>query len=485
METLDLNLVKKKSISGIIALTSRTFILQIVAFAATFLLTVFLNPAIFGVFYVVSAIISFLSYFSDIGLAAALIQKKEELSREDLTTTFTIQQVLVVLTVALALIFSSQVAVFYRLDNNGLWLFRALVFSFFLSSLKTIPSVVLERKLDFQKLVVPQILETLGFYLVAVVLAWKGMGIVSFTWAVIVRAVVGLVAIYWLAPWHISLGLSPAVARKLLRFGLPFQLNSLLALVKDDLLTVFLGKVLPFAQVGYIGWAKKWAEVPLRLIMDSVVRVTFPAFSRLQHSIELLGKAIEKTLFGLALLIFPITAGLLFFVGPLVEIIPKYGKWQPALLSFYLLALGSAVSSLSVPLTNALNAVGKIKITLWLMVMWTLTTWILTLFLISLIGYNGVALALLLVTVTIIIVVALVKRITSFAFWGSIFSPLVGAFIQGSWYFFLRGNSPYSLPRLMIVAISGVILYTTALWFMEKNKIRGIIKDFLSKNENS
>jgi hypothetical protein len=38
-------------------------------------------------------------------------------------------------------------------------------------------------------------------------------------------------------------------------------MHSFLALVKDDLLTVFLGKVLPFAQVGYIDWAKKWAEI--------------------------------------------------------------------------------------------------------------------------------------------------------------------------------------------------------------------------------
>ena len=71
-------------------------------------------------------------------------------------------------------------------------------------------------------------------------------------------------------------------------------MHSFLALVKDDLLTVFLGKVLPFTEVGYIGWAKKWAEVPLRLVMDSVVRVTFPTFSRIQESKETLSRAIEK-----------------------------------------------------------------------------------------------------------------------------------------------------------------------------------------------
>jgi len=479
MQTLDLASIKKRSLTGIVTLTSRTFILQIIAFAATFLLTIFLSPATFGIFYVVSAIISFLTYFSDIGLAAALIQKKEELTSDDLATTFTIQQLLVFTVVVFALLSSQAIAVFYRLDTQGLWLFRALVVSLFLSSLKTIPSVILERKLDFQTLVIPQILETIAFYTVAVILAWQGWGIVSFTWAVLARAVVGVVSIYLLAPWKLSLGLSKLVAGKLLRFGLPFQINSLLALVKDDLMTVFLGKVLPFSEVGYLGWAKKWAEVPLRLFMDSVVRVTFPAFARLQHAKISLGKAIEKTLFGLSSVIFPISVGLLFFMEPLVKLIPRYVKWEPALFSFYLLAIGSAVSSLSVPLTNTLNAIGRIKVTLILMVMWTTLTWILTIILVKLLGFQGFAWAILVITGTIILVAWIVKRFVPFAFLPNIKYPLIGAVLQGGWYWVLRGNPPYAWPRLISVAAGGVILYLACLWLTEKSRIRGILSELI------
>ena len=170
----------------------------------------------------------------------------------------------------------------------------------------------MERSLSFNRLVIPTIVETIGFYVVAVYLAWKGMGITSFSYAVLARGILGVITVYIVEPWVPSLGISTVVARRLLRFGVPFQLNSFLALVKDDLLIVFLGKVLPFSQVGYLGWAKKWAEVPLRLIMDSVVRVTFPAFSRIQHDKKLLGKALEKTIYGLSLTIFPISVALLF-----------------------------------------------------------------------------------------------------------------------------------------------------------------------------
>lgn len=479
MKEMDITAIKKKSVAGVVALTSRTFILQVIAFGATILLTIYLTPDVFGIFYVVSAIISFLNYFSDIGLAASLIQKKEEILEEDLATTFTIQEALVVFVVLLSFLLSQPIAQYYQLDESGVWLFRALIVSFFLSSLKTIPSVLLERKLAFGKLIIPQVIETLSFYIVAVTLAGLGYGITSFTWAVLARSVTGLVALYIVSPWRIRIGFQLGVAKKLLKFGVPFQLNSFLALVKDDLLTVFLGKILPFAEVGYIGWAKKWAEIPLRLIMDSVVRVSFPAFSRLQHSRELLGKAIDKAIFGLSISIFPMSIGLLFFVKPLILIVPRYGKWEPALFSFYIFTLASAIASLSTPLTNALNAIGKIKTTLWLMVLWTTVTWILTVYLVSILGFNGVSLSLFIITMTIGIVVFLVKKFADFSFINSIRSACIGCSIQAGLYYVLLHNiQSFSLPIIVIESFMGVILYGLVIWILEKRRIKALIVNF-------
>lgn len=476
MQDIDIATLKKRSIIGIVALTTRTFLLQIIAFIATFLLTLLLTPSIFGVYYVVSAVISFLGYFSDIGLAAALVQKKEELTQEDITTTFTIQQGLVVTLVVISFISSNFVAQFYHLNDAGLWLFRALVVSFFLSSLKTIPSILLERGLQFDKLVIPTIAETLGFYIVTVYLAWKGYGITSFTWGVLARGIIGLIAIYAIRPWKISFGFSNAVLSRLLRFGLPFQMNSFIALLKDDLFTIFLGKALPFSEVGYIGWAKKWAEIPLRLIMDSIIRVTFPAFSRLQHDSALLKKAIEKTIYGLALTMLPISMGLLFFVHPMVDIIPKYAKWNPALPSFYFFVIAAAVAGLTTPLTNALNAVGKIRTTLYFMILWTTLTWVLALLGLKIFGFNGVAIALCSISFTIVWVLYEVKKIIPFSFWSQIWSALLGILVQGIWYGICVPLSKNNVIYLGYIGIVGVILYMLTVYSADKIRIRGFIK---------
>jgi len=471
MKDIDIRTLKKRSVMGIVALSTRTFILQVIAFGATFLLTLLLSPATFGVFYVVSAVISFLGYFSDIGLAAALVQNKEQLTRQDLTTTFTIQQILVVVLVVLSCILSGVIARFYALDNAGMWLFRALAVSFFLSSLKTIPSILLERGLKFEKLVIPTILETIGLYRDSVYMSWRGFGISSFTAGVLVRGVVGVVAVYIIQPWQIGFGFSRPVLKRLLKFGVPFQINSLLALVKDDLFTIYLGKALPFAHVGYIGWAKKWAEVPLRLIMDSVIRVTFPAFSRLQHDKMLLTKAIEKAIYGLVLTMVPISTGLVFFIRPFVDSIPKYEKWIPAIPSFYFFVIAALVAGLTTPLTNTLNAVGRIKTTLFFMVLWTVSTWVLSLAGIAVFGFHGVSIALSILSCTIVLVIAEVKKTARFSFLSQVWSAFFGMAVQSLWYVLSIHFIPDVLLWFLIDGAVGVILYALSVYMVDKKRI--------------
>ena len=481
MEEFDVSSVAKKSVRGILALTSRTFFIQTVSFGANFLLTIFLSPAMFGVFFVVSAVVAFLSYFSDVGLAAALIQKKENITQEDLKTTFTIQQALVIILVLLALVSSGFIGKFYNLGNEGVLLFQALAVSFFLSSLKTIPSIILERNLDFNKLVIPQIVETLFFNIIVVVLAINGFGIASFTYAVLARGISGLITMYIINPWRIRIGFSKQSAKKLLSFGALFQLNSLLALIKDDLFIAFLGKILPLSQVGYIGFAQKWALMPLRLIMDNVIRITFPSFSRLQDEKNILTKAIEKSIFASCFIIFPALTGLVILSPYFVNLIPKYIKWEPALLSLLFFSINSAFSSVSTPLVNALNAIGKIKTTLYLMVFWTISTWVLTPILIIFLGFNGVSIASALISFSAVLVIAITKKYMNFNVINAPIYPLISSAAMGVAIYFMGQFLAVSLPGLFLVIIIGAVIYFFTAYLLGKEQIK---KDVLFIRQN-
>ncbi|MBU0570233.1 oligosaccharide flippase family protein, partial [Patescibacteria group bacterium] len=257
--------VKARTVKGVAVLTGRTFILSLISLVAIGFLTVFLDPSEFGVFWIVSAIVNFLAYFSDVGLAAALIQKKEKISKADLNTTFLIQQILVLLLLTLLYILSPFLQNYYGFSQNGKFLLFALGFSLFLSSLKTIPSILLERELEFGKWAIPQVIENVVYNMMAVYFAWRGYGVISFAYAVIARGVIGLVIIYIIRPWFPSFVFSKKALKKLLTFGVPYQTNTFLAVIKDDGMTVFLGGILGPVGIGLLGWAQKWAQYPLRL----------------------------------------------------------------------------------------------------------------------------------------------------------------------------------------------------------------------------
>ncbi|MBI2334323.1 oligosaccharide flippase family protein, partial [Candidatus Daviesbacteria bacterium] len=329
-QELPLDTIKQRALRGAAILTGRNFLIQAVSFLSVALLTVFLEPAQYGVFFVVSAVVSFLAYFGDIGFAASLIQKKDKLTDIELRTIFTLQQLLVVSLLIIVLILTPFLKNFYHFDESAVYLLWALAFSFFLSSLKTIPTVLLERKLEFNKYVIPQILEVLVFNIAAVYLAWQGFGVTSFSIAVILRGVTGLISTYAISPWIPGLAFSIPSLKSLLKFGIPYQANSFLAMIKDDGMTLFLGGILGSSGIGLLGWAQKWAFAPLRFFMDQVIKVTFPAFSRLQDNKKELSLALSKSIFFICLLVFPSLAFLILVAPSLVEIIPKYGKWESA-----------------------------------------------------------------------------------------------------------------------------------------------------------
>ena len=253
-----------------------------------------------------------------------------------------------------------------------------------------------------------------------------GYEIFALVVAVILRAVFGLVLIFLLKPWRPRLVFSLKVAINLLKYGLPFQSNSFLALIKDDLLIIYLGSAIGFANLGIVSFAKKYAEFSIRLIMDNINRVAFPLFSRFQDNNELLKKSLHKVIFYESLLILPIIFGAIFIFDSLLKIVPGYFiKWNVALTSFYFFSFSSLFVSFSTPLINLFNAIGKVKLSVMFMILWTTILWLSVVLLISVFGYTGISVAFFLMSLTFILVLHVSKKYVSFSLWKFIKEPVI------------------------------------------------------------
>lgn len=472
--------IKHKTLVSTLSLFFQSGYSAFLGLAANLVVTILLSPKIFGIYITTLSIISVLNYFSDIGLAASLIQKKE-ITDEDIRTTFTVQQLMIITAVVVGFLATHFIKRFYKLPDSAIYLYWALLAGFFISSLKTIPSIFLERKIHFQKIVLVQVVENTVFYLSVIVFAVMKLELHSFTIAVLLRAVVGLFLIYFISPWKPSVGISKRSIKELLKFGVPFQASSFLALFKDDLITLFLGKILGFEALGYIGWAKKWAEAPIRIIMDNVSRVLFPVISRLQHDREQIGKVVNKILYYQTLILAPTIIGMALFMGKMVYIIPKYTKWTPALPLFYIFCLASLFSSYSTPFMNLFNALGKVRVSFTAMFLWTLSTWLLTPIFTHFFGYIGFPIVLLIIATSSLFVAAVAKKFVSFQFVASIYKGLISAVAMGGVILFAFRFVPGLYSSIVIAAISAAVTYFFFLYLVFKTNILKEVRMLFNK----
>ena len=462
-DEIGIETIKERSVRGIVVLTGRTFLLQIIALVAQLFLFAYLGKYEFGVFAIVSAIVNFLVYFSDIGLAAALIQKKESPTELDLKTTFTIQQILVFGLVILVFLLTPFFTQKYSLTFDGKMLLYALSISLVLSSFKSIPSVLLERKLEFVKLVFPQILEQIVYNVVLVLMAMKGFGLTSFSVAVLIRGIVGLSAIYYLQPWKPGIAFSKETLKGLFKFGVPFQINTFLATLKDDGMTIVLGSIIGPAGIGVLSFAQKIARLPLTFFMDTVTRVTFPAFSRLQNEKEHLERSVTRSIFFICLLVFPSLMGIIVLSPILVRVVPRYEQWTPALKPIIFISINFAFASATTQLTNLLNAIGKIKITFYLMIMWTVLSWLLIPVLSIKFGVIGASVGYALVGASSVIAIYIAKKYVNFSISDSMLKPLIGTIVMGLVLFLVRKFLDTSVNSMLILGLVGVLVYGSSM----------------------
>lgn len=482
-DELDFSVIAKRTINGVVALISRQFILMFINLGAKFIVSSYLAISGFGIYTVVVAIQRIISFFTDFGLGAALVQKKGVLEEDDIKTTFTIQFLVTLAIFIIIYILRVNIEVAFNLNAPAIKLLLVLVFCIFLSSFKIIPSILLERFIKFDKLIIPQIVEQLAFNIILVVLLLRDFALESYSYAFLVSSIVSIPVYYYVSPWKISFSISRK-ALSHLKYGIQFQAKNILATLKDDFLTLFLARLLSFTQIGFIGFAQQWSFLVYRFLVDSVTKVTFSTYSRMQENKEHLSKAIEKSLFYVSIVMFPATFGIILIFPYIVSFIPKWqNKWEPAIISFVFFSLNAVVSSLSNILVNVLDANYKVKLTLKLMVIWTVLTWILTPLLIYLFGYNGVAVASFLVTLSIVYTVHLVKQVVHFRFLKSIYKPFLASLVMSLFIFIFTRFLVTNIIILLFVMLLGGAVYLFIIYLLAKKEIFQGVKMIIGKHE--
>lgn len=473
LETVtEVGLLKKRAVGGVIFLGIRRILVQVILTGANIILARLLFPEIFGTFAIAFGIVSLLSIFSSLGLGEALLQKKGEPKKEELQAAFTTGLLLSSLVTGLIIFLAPFFYRFYQeqLGENGIFYLRLLSLVIIAPVFRGISALLLERRLDYPKIVIGETLEILIMQTVTIVLVMAGFGVLSFVWGMLISRFLTGIIFFVLAPWPIGLRFSLQPIRKLLPFGVNFQINTIVGALNGAVVPFFVGKVSGSSAVGLLNWAGGVATFP-RAISEILGRLIFPVCARVQDDRRLLRLIIEKSIQLSCLTAFPLVIILAALARPVTYLIYT-DKWLPGIPALYFFSLQSIFIIIGGILMQALLALGEAKTIRNISIFWAALQWILTVPLVFKFGFTGLAIAGMLVSSTFFVPLSFLRKKVKFEIGRHVWPYLVYSLIGGGTTFWFNLRFPaQSIWDLVLVASLGGIVYLFLIFAFKRKEI--------------
>ena len=457
---------------GIVALVSRTIVMQLVVFAGSVALMRLLTPHEFGIFAIVQSALAIVVFFGDTGVGGALVRQAPAPTERQLSSVFYLQLAASLLLMTAVLGLAGTIPrIWPDLPQDAVLVARILAVDFVLISLRVPPMLLLERQLRFGALSVIDIAGGLTFYGVAVALAFGGAGVWSLALAVLARTSLVTATAFGVSGWRPRMMFAWTDLRPLLRFGVAQQSRNIISLVNDAVTPFWGGRVLGVTAVGYLNWARQTAYFPLKMV-DTMRTVGFPLFARLQHDRVLLGESVGRAIHLCAF----VTCGCVGLFAGLGEPLTRHvfsEQWLPAVPLLVVFAGAISIGFLSPLVASALDAIGRPGVFLRVACVWTAITWIAVPLGTTYGGTLGFALgyASHVVIGNVVIAEVLRRMLPEARFWRRVRTPLLAASVTAAVAHFVL--TPFSANPLWFAMAVGaaLVLYAGIVWIFDREAL--------------
>lgn len=328
----------ERSIGAALWAVGGSFARAVLQIGTQIVLARILGPEQYGILAVASLVIVFASYFSDMGIAYGLIQKKE-LEDRDVRFVFTWQLILGLFVALLVASMASSFSIFFNEPRVEIVLV-ALSSVCFINAICAPGINLLKRRLDYRSIQTAQFLGYfIGYAVVGIPLALNGAGVWSLVFAWIAYSICQLILVYirirhpvrpllWLPKWRNHFG-----------FGFAVLTTNMVNWFASNIDKVAVAKFFPVASVGLYTTSFNLLNAPTTLLYANIQAVMFSASAQRQNDKNSLRNGYLKLL-GLMLGIFgPIFTTISALAGTLIAFL--YGEaWLGAIPFMQVFALG-------------------------------------------------------------------------------------------------------------------------------------------------
>lgn len=307
---------------------SDVFLRYGLGFFISIVLARLVTPEEFGLIAMLMLFTAIAGLFVESGFASALIQRQGH-TYTDECTVFWFNMVAGVSMALLLVLIAPWLANFYGhpiLEP----LTKLMALNLWLSAFLTVPSALLTKKLDFKTQMKAQVSGSLISGVLAISLAFKGLGV----WAIAIQTLsatfVSGLALWHLNSWRPSWIFSWRSFKNLFSFGGFLMLSGLLEVISTRLYTLIIGKSYGALDLGYFYRASNTKDLPQNVLSGIFTQVAFPVFSAQADDPEKLRQGLQVALITTMAINLPVMAGLLVTADELVPIL--FGpRWEASI----------------------------------------------------------------------------------------------------------------------------------------------------------
>lgn len=236
--------------------------------------------------------------------------------------------------------------------------------AFLFTPFYTIPSVLLQRQLEFRKRTIARLWACLAYALVGITMAVTGCGYWSLVGALLASMLVDIAVTCIMTRYLPPLIPNFRGLRNICRFGLGTTGAGLFQYMASQLDYFVVGRGLDATALGLYTRAFTLAHMPLEQLSAIMTPVLFPAFSQMQHDPTRARAAFSRVLTCTAAFCFTLLA-LLAIVAPEFMAVIFGKQWNGAISPLQIMCLASMLQCVCYPSASLAKAFGQVQGEMW------------------------------------------------------------------------------------------------------------------------
>lgn len=332
---------------------------RLLSLARTIILARLLSPNDFGLFGIALLALGALENISKTGFNQALIQKQGNI-REHLDTAWVVQ-ISRGLLLGLLLYFGAPLIAKFFDEPNAVMLMKTIGIGVFIFGFKNIGVVYFRKELEFKKEYIYLFSGTVADFGVAVIAAIIFRNAWALIFGYLSRAIVEIIASFLIQDFRPRLRLKVNSFKTLFSFGIWVWISGILIFLLTQGDDIIVGKIISVTALGLYQMAYKISNMPGTEITRVISQVAFPAYSKLQNSIERLREAYFRVLrLNTAVSVF--VGGLIFALSPEITTVLLGDKWLPIITPIRILVVWGVIRSLVAGISPVFYSLGNPRI---------------------------------------------------------------------------------------------------------------------------